>query len=124
MLVAPFAVISGSAYVLEAIGVYKDPMGVPFDLGFGGVLYCLGFPVWLGYLWAASSHRTAKQLKAFWSVSAGLNAVWVAFFFLTLLRPEHLSSPAAVWIVYALFPAMLFPISLKGLRASQSQQAA
>ena len=122
LIVAPFAVIAGFAYMLEAIGIYKDPMEVPFDWGFGGILYCLGLQIWLGYLWAASERRTTIQLKAFWQVSAGLNAVWVVFFFLTLIRFEHLSSPALLWMVYAIFPTVLLVLSMKGLSASHNQK--
>jgi hypothetical protein len=116
MLVAPFAVGYGILYILEATGVYRDPFGAPTDWGLGGILYCFGIPVWLGYLWAARSNTKSNHLKTFWRVSTALNTVWVVFFFLTLLRPTQLSSPVEVWIIYAIFPTIQLLISFKGVR--------
>lgn len=123
LLVAPFAIILGGGYILQSIGLLNDPMGVPFAWGFGGVLYCLGIPVWIGYLWAAGSQRSADNLKLFWMISLGLNAIWAVFFLGTAIRPDRLSSPSAVWAVYAFFPAVLLFVSYFGyLAASRSQR--
>ncbi|MCH7227160.1 hypothetical protein [Haloferula sp. A504] len=122
LLVAPFAILYGGAYILEALGFHHDPLGVPFDWGLGGVLYCIGIPVWIGYIWAARSHRSGESLKIFWTISTGLNAIWAVFFIGTSNRPEQLSSPSAVWAVYAVFPAILLFVSVLGYLAAAHRQ--
>lgn len=119
IVVAPFAILSGFEYVLEYIGIYKDPHTARFHWGIGGILYCLALPVWIGYLWTASSKRTELQLQRFWMASISINAIWVIFFLITLMRPEDLSTPAPVWIAYSLFPLILLPLSLYGMRLAK-----
>jgi hypothetical protein len=124
LLVAPFAIILGGGFILQSVGLLNDPTGVPFDWGFGGVLYCLGIPIWLGYLWAAGSQRSTDSLRFFWMISLGLNAIWAVFFLGTTLRPDRLSSPSVVWAVYAFFPAVLLFVSYVGyLAASRDGRA-
>lgn len=116
LIVAPFTFAFGAVYLLEAIGVHQDSSGVPFDLGFGGILYWIGFPIWIGYLWAADADRSPESLKIFWLISLGLNGIWWVFFLGTTLRLNHqpLSTPSIVWAVYAVFPAILLFLSYFG----------
>lgn len=123
LVLSPFAVICGFFYALEIAGIHHEPNGVPFDWGFGGVLYILGLFVWLKYPWAWGKSRTRAELISFWRRSLMLNLVWIAFFGITLMKPHRLSSPFAFWAACAVFPLALLVISWLGFSRSLASKA-
>ena len=117
LILTPVAMIFGYTHILEFTGVlYGGVADTRQALGFGSVLYLLSLPIWIGYIWAAGGKRTEMNLRPFWITSAGINAIWVIFFVITMVRPEDQNPPASVWVAYILFPMILCVISLLGIR--------
>jgi len=123
LLLAPFAVLSGVLYLVEIAQLYYKPIECPPEWGIGGILYCFGLVVWLGYRKKGGDRVPPETALRFWTVSSVLNAIWVSFFAFTLTTFSHPSTERLFWAVCSAFAVLQLGLSLLGIKACQSAEA-